>query len=187
MLNDLSARTWRNSLVGGKRLSRWTGPECRPGRMQLRIPLEKGRMNHSNVGAHMNQHTLWIYLLLKSWARLATVKNLRLGLVQKQGIDNSFGSPNTKFVNFNLFNQMVRFVASMKSHRRVSSSELCVSNYSSNPLLLSFVRWMRMLNILPGNTSRNSWFGTWIHPLRCCMMHWNISIEPTSNHLTRRR
>lgn len=32
-------------------------------------------------------------------------------------------------------------------------------------------------NNLPGNTSRNSWFGTWIQPLRCWMMHWNIAID----------
>lgn len=28
---------------------------------------------------------------------------------------------------------------------------------------------------LPGNTSRNSWLGTWIHPFLCWMMHWNIA------------
>jgi hypothetical protein len=27
---------------------------------------------------------------------------------------------------------------------------------------------------LPGNTSRNSWFGTWIQPFRCWIIHWNI-------------
>lgn len=37
------------------------------------------------------------------------------------------------------------------------------------------LQFMNQFKHLPGNTSRNSGFGAWIHPLRCWMMHWNIS------------